>query len=87
MSQVLDIIEQVLEHMYTMTEYEHHSSVMLAGDPGIGKTTFVKTLSELLGLQLTTIEIPHVSEEHLINIPFILYDPINKKEVKDKIIS
>ena len=85
MSQVLDIIEQVLEHMYTMTEYEHHSSVMLAGDPGIGKTTFVKTLSELLGLQLTTIEIPHVSEEHLINIPFILFDPINKKEVKDKI--
>lgn len=84
-SQVLNAVEEILDHSHMKTEYGHHGSILLAGDPGIGKTTFVKTLSELFGMQLVTIEIPHVSEEHLINIPFIMFDPETTQQKTDKI--
>jgi MoxR-like ATPase len=82
-SQVLKILKKVLSHAYRTVNYEHHSSIMLAGDPGIGKTTFVKTLSEMFGMKLVTIEVPHISEEHLINIPFIMFDPETKQTKQD----
>ena len=49
--------------------------VLLGGDPGIGKTTFVELFSDLTGIHLITIEIPHIVEEHIINIPFLVYNP------------
>ena len=54
-------------------------SVMLAGDPGTGKTSFVKAFCKLLGINEIIIEAPHITEEHLINIPFIVYNPIKNK--------
>ena len=56
--------------------------IMLAGDPGIGKTTFMKNLGKLLGIEVTIIEAPHVIEEHLIRIPFIVYNPSNDTQKK-----
>lgn len=47
-------------------------SPILIGEPGTGKTTFVKELSILTGIPLIHIEAPHISEEHLGNIPFII---------------
>lgn len=52
-------------------------SPILIGEPGTGKTTFVKFFSKLIGLPLVLIEVPHISEEHLINIPFLV---INKED-------
>lgn len=52
--------------------------IMLGGDPGIGKTSFIELFSDLTGVHLITIEIPHIVEEHIINIPFLVYNPENQ---------
>lgn len=39
-------------------------------------TTFVETLGQALGLPVITIEVPHITEEHIINIPFIVFNPL-----------
>ena len=49
-------------------------SILLSGDPGIGKTTYIGLLCELLGLNSIIIEVPHITEEHLINIPFLVFN-------------
>lgn len=38
-------------------------------------STFVGLLGRLLGMQTIIIEVPHITEEHLINIPFVLFNP------------
>ena len=62
--------------------------ILLGGDPGIGKTTFLELFSDLTGIHLITIEVPHIVEEHIINIPFIVYMDGKKKagssQLKDK---
>ncbi len=50
-------------------------SILMAGAPGIGKTTFAKIFGELVGMQVIIIEVPHITEEHMINIPFIVFNP------------
>lgn len=57
------------------------NSIMLTGDPGVGKTSFIRTFAKLLGLPLITIEAPHISEEHIINIPFMIV--VDDKVKKD----
>lgn len=47
-------------------------SFMLTGDPGVGKTSFIRSFSKLLGIPLIPIEAPHITEEHIINIPFMI---------------
>lgn len=74
-SQTHKLLKNVLTHMHTMAHGDSVGSILLAGDPGVGKTTFVKILGSLLGLKTVIIEIPHITEEHLINIPFIVYNP------------
>ena len=49
--------------------------ILLGGDPGVGKTTFLELFSDLIGINLITIEVPHIVEEHIINIPFLVYHP------------
>ncbi len=48
------------------------NSLMLTGDPGVGKTSFIRNFAKLLGLPLITVEAPHITEEHIINIPFMI---------------
>lgn len=50
------------------------ASIMLTGDPGIGKTSFIEQFCELAGLARILIEVPHIVEEHLVNVPFIVFD-------------
>lgn len=45
---------------------------LLAGDTGLGKTSFVKQLGIILGLPLVVVEVPHIVEEEFINIPFLV---------------
>jgi len=60
-------------------EHKHQGrqagGILLAGDPGIGKTTFVEMFGALIGMKSVVIEVPHISEEHIINIPFIVFNP------------
>jgi MoxR-like ATPase len=72
LSKSLRMVEQVLDNM----TLKHGTSVLLAGDPGVGKTTFIKKFSKLVGMPVITIEAPHITEEHLINIPFIIFNPV-----------
>jgi MoxR-like ATPase len=68
-----EMIEDVLDNML-----DHISGVILVGPTGIGKTTFVAQLAELVGMNAVVVEAPHITEEHLVNIPFMVYNPITK---------
>lgn len=74
-TQTIKLLEKVLGHMDQMHGGSVHGGILLSGDPGIGKTTFVEQLASLLGLQAIVIEVPHMTEEHLINIPFVVFNP------------
>lgn len=52
--------------------------ILLGGEPGVGKTSFMELFSDLTGVKLITIEVPHIVEEHIINIPFLVYTPENE---------
>jgi MoxR-like ATPase len=67
-------LEQVIDNM----DVSHGTGLLLAGATGIGKTTFVKQLGKLMGMPVILVEAPHITEEHLINIPFIVFDPVSK---------
>jgi MoxR-like ATPase len=63
-------IQNVMDNMQSGAQ----ERLLLSGDTGIGKTSFVKQFSKMLGLPCVVIEIPHAVEEELINIPFIVYN-------------
>lgn len=73
--QISSLSSKVLRHMQQMAGGRAHGSILLAGDPGVGKTSFVETLSSLMGIRAIVIEVPHITEEHLINIPFLVFNP------------
>lgn len=54
-------------------------SILIGGETGIGKTSFVKQFSKMLGIPAVVVEVPHIVEEELINIPFVVYD-VNGQE-------
>ncbi len=76
-NQTLRLTQKVLGHMDSMASGNHKGGMLLTGDPGVGKTTYANMLGSLLGMKVVTIEVPHITEEHLINIPFIVYNPIS----------
>lgn len=76
-NQTFQLVNKTLRHMGHMNAGHQVGGILLAGDPGIGKTSFVALLGKLLGLKTIVIEVPHITEEHLINIPFIVFNPTN----------
>lgn len=68
------LTKKVVRHMEAMSQGTQVGGILLAGDPGIGKTNYVELLAQVLGLGAVVIEIPHITEEHVINIPFITFD-------------
>jgi len=68
--ETIKVINHVLDNMHS----SHGTGLLLAGSTGIGKTTFVKQLGKLLGMKMILIEVPHITEENLINIPFMVFD-------------
>lgn len=81
--QRINNIEKILANMKSQHQGVGHSGILLAGDPGVGKTSFIRFFANLLGLRLITIEAPHITEEHIINIPFFTFDPVTKREDHD----
>ena len=75
---------EIIEHIFDNMLIQHHDlgsvGYLLGGDTGVGKTSFIKDLSKLLGLELILIETPHLIEEHIVRIPFIIF----KDEHEDK---
>ena len=67
------IIDKIFTNMHQKQNDLGSVSVLLHGDPGTGKTSLVKQLAKMLGFELVLIEAPHIVEEHLINIPFIVF--------------
>lgn len=84
-SKVESHIEEILSHMARHVKGEQKQPLLFTGAPGIGKTTLIETFSKLIGLPYVVIEVPHIVEEHLINIPFIVSDPITdtRKSLND----
>lgn len=79
-SQTLNLVKKTLRHMDAMQSGHQVGGMLLAGDPGIGKTSFIALLGKVLGIKTIVIEVPHITEEHLINIPFIVFSPQGGKE-------
>ena len=77
------ILHEVFDYMLNS-----HGKVpmLLAGDPGIGKTTFMKDFSVLTGLRVIVVEAPHIAEEHIINIPFIVFEKGEEKKQDEALI-
>jgi MoxR-like ATPase len=71
----MNIIEDILENM----DASHNARMLLAGSTGVGKTQFVKQLAKLLGMEMIMIEVPHITEEKVINIPFVVFDQAHPK--------
>lgn len=65
-------IETIFDNMHVHAHGAGQAGYMLGGDTGVGKTSFVKDMAELLGMAMIIIETPHIIEEHLIDIPFIV---------------
>ena len=84
-SKVGSHVEEILSHMARHVKGDQKQPLLFTGAPGIGKTTLIETFSKLVGLPYVVIEVPHIVEEHLINIPFIVSDPISdtRKSLND----
>ena len=67
----IKFLTQITDHMLSGSK----KSLMIGGDTGLGKTSFVRQFGKLIGLPVVIIEVPHVTEEELINIPFIVIEP------------
>ena len=83
-SRIRKYFDRILGNMLAQAEHSGTIySVMLTGDPGTGKTSMIRSLSKLLGLPLIVVEAPHITEEHIINIPYFVL--VNNKEPKEKV--
>jgi MoxR-like ATPase len=77
----LDIVDQLINNMISKTDGAQ-SGYMLGGDVGVGKTSFIKDFARLVGMDLIVIETPHLVEEHIIDIPFVVFDSATDQEHK-----
>lgn len=67
-SKYQDFLDTVLMNMLG----ESQSRLLLTGEPGSGKSRTVENVMSLLKMQVITVEAPHVSEEDIINIPYLV---------------
>jgi MoxR-like ATPase len=78
-SKYKDQIKTILSHMKSTGEGLTKTTYLLAGDVGTGKTSFLQSISTLTGVPLVIIEAPHITQEHIINIPFLVIDGLKKR--------
>jgi MoxR-like ATPase len=68
----VEFLKKVINNMVSGSSRK----LLIGGDTGIGKTSFAKQFAKILGMPIVVIEIPHIVEEELINIPYIVYDAV-----------
>jgi len=78
----IETLEHIFDDMGNKAQKLGQSGYLLGGDTGVGKTSFVKDLCAMLGMELVIIETPHIVEEHIIDIPFIVVKPSGAQENK-----
>lgn len=71
----IQMLEHIFDNMHVRGAGFGQAGYMLGGDTGVGKTSFIRDFAALLGLNLVIIETPHIVEEHIIDIPFIVVKP------------
>lgn len=69
----LDMVNRVLNNMRGFGR-PLKVSLLFAGGTGIGKTSFIQEMGLLLGMPMIIVEAPHITEEHMVNIPFVIFD-------------
>ena len=78
-----DTLDAILQNILNNSFKSHQQTfIMLSGEPGTGKTSFIKQLCRLLGMDYIVLEVPHIIEEHLINIPFLEFNNETNTEVQ-----
>lgn len=86
MIQTIDLLKGIFDNMKnrkdaSVTQYH---SPLLSSDPGTGKTSVMNLLSKITGIEMITIEAPHIVEEHIVQIPFIIFNPQTNHETTGK---
>lgn len=79
-SKFKDQIKTLLSHMKSTGQGLTKTTFLIAGDTGLGKTSMINNLSVLTGIPTVIIEAPHITQEHLINIPFLVIDGNKKRD-------
>lgn len=74
-TKIQKLVDVYLDHMDQYASGDVSLSNMLVSSAGVGKTTFIKTIAKLLGIGTVIIEAPHLIEEKIINIPFMVKQP------------
>lgn len=77
LKQTIKLFEVIFDNMANKKDFSQYHGVLMSSEPGVGKTSKVNLLSKVLGIELITIEAPHIVEEHIVQIPFIVFDPIS----------
>jgi MoxR-like ATPase len=80
LTQTTELFHAIFDNMKNKRTYKQYVGMLLSGDPGTGKTQRITLLSKVLGIDLITVEAPHIVEEHIINIPFIVFDSETNKK-------
>jgi len=79
-SRLEDLFRLTFSTMRGTIKGDEQTPTMLTGEPGSGKTEMVKQIATLFGMNLIVIEGSHISEEHLINIPYVIFDGETEEE-------
>lgn len=66
----IDLMVDVVDNMLSKAK----KRIMIGGATGLGKSSFVKQFAKVFGFPTIIVEIPHVVEEQMINIPFVIFD-------------
>ena len=67
-----NLVREVIQNMNANIKQAAAEKLMFAGIPGTGKTSSAVQLSILFGMNLIIIEGSHISEEDIINIPYVV---------------
>jgi len=82
----IQTLEHIFDNMHAKSAGLGQAGFMLGGDTGVGKTSFIRDLAALLGLKLIMIETPHIVEEHIIDIPFIVVNPNGTSKTEQMVV-
>lgn len=66
----IDFMVDIIDNMLSGA----NKRIMIGGSTGLGKSSFVKQFAKVFGFPTIIVEIPHVVEEQMINIPFVIFD-------------
>jgi len=73
-------VESVLLNMINTSKGQEKGSLLLKGDPGTGKTSSIEQFADIVGMDIITIEAPHVSEDAIISVPYLVKSGLSSEQ-------